>query len=325
MKLTIVIPTFNRSVGLVRTLRSIAAMEGLEQREWETVVVDNNCMDDTRERFAEFVAELSGTGKNFRIVVEKQQGLSHARNRGIVESRGAIVAFVDDDQEVNTLFGRAYIDFFEEHPEVSAAGGKITPLYEFQLPRWVSPLAERPIAGTLDLGPREREFPATKFPGGGNMSLRREVFDRIGMFDPGLGRTGSKLLAGEEKDLFARLREAGGIIWWVPRAEILHIIPRDRMTLRYLARVSRMVGVSEKVRTHDRGYSLRLASELFKWAATLALGLFYLLTLRPAKAWGLLILRANITRGLSLVLNGSHIASPPGTLLQASALTQLPL
>ena len=40
----------------------------------------------------------------------------------------------------------------------------------------------------------------------GNMAFRREAFDRVGLFNPQLGRNGKSLVGGEENDLFARLR-----------------------------------------------------------------------------------------------------------------------
>lgn len=295
MRLSIVIATFNRAGGLIRTLRSVLLNVELPAEDWEVVVVDNNCTDNTRELFAEFRAKNKRF--NLHIVREPEQGLSHARNRGIREAQGDIIAIIDDDQEVLPDYGRAYLDLFDRRSAAAAAGGRITPLYEFRPPRWLSRWTERPIAGTLSLGSRARIFPVGKFPGGGNMAVRREVFERIGAFDPLLGRTGTKLLAGEEKDFFARLRASDeGEIWWVPRAEILHIIPRERLTLSYLARVSRMVGVSERVRTH-RGFA-RLMQELAKWVATIIIGLYYIVTLRPAKTWALAVLRWNVTRGL---------------------------
>ncbi len=295
MLLSIVIATYNRGPSLIRTLRSVVGQHNLDRGEWEVVVVDNNSTDDTQQLVAQFAASY-GEVVDLRIVKESRQGLSPARNRGIADSRGSIIAIIDDDEEVNTGFGRAYLDFFDEHPDVAAAGGRVIPHYDFKTPRWLSPWTERPISGTLDMGDRVREFDAGHFPGGGNMAVRREALNRVGLFNPELGRTGTKLLAGEEKDLFARLRAAGEKIWYVPGAQILHIIPRERLTLSYLARVSRMVGVSERVRT---GRSpRRIFAEAIKWGATLLLVIFYTLTLRPAKAWGLLVLRWNVTLGL---------------------------
>lgn len=84
IQLSIVIATFNRGEGLIRTLRSLTN-QTLDFARFEVIAVNNNCTDQTSELFEAFVAE--GTGLQARMVVETQQGLSPARNRGIAESR----------------------------------------------------------------------------------------------------------------------------------------------------------------------------------------------------------------------------------------------
>ena len=282
----------------MRTLGSVVR-QSLDAGGWECVVVDNNSSDDTQKLFAAFAA--AHPGFNLRIVRETAQGLSHARNRGIAESVGEYIAIIDDDEEVNDGFARAYVDFFDSHPDAAAGGGKITPLYEFEPPKWLSPIAERPIAGTLDMGSDIVPFRSERYPGGGNMALRRSAIEEYGAFNPELGRTGKKLLAGEEKDLFSRLRAGGGKIYYVPGAQILHIIPSSRLTREYFARATRMIGVSERIRTLGMSrwaYVGRLVGEAVKWCGTAVYGLSYLLKLQPAKAGGLFSLRWNITLGL---------------------------
>lgn len=300
LKLSIVIATWNRGERLVRTLRSITR-QTLPASEWEAVVVNNNSTDDTASQFTAFAA--AHPEFDLRMVSEPKQGLSHARNRGIAESRGEIVAIIDDDEEINPEFAAAYIDFFARHPEALMAGGKVVPTYEAARPRWMSRFTERPIAGTLDLG--EHEKPFTKgYPAGGNMAVRRTAFDTYGVFDTSLGRTGSALVGGEEKELAHRIASASKSdtpVWWVPGAVIYHIIPPSKLTLDYFRRLSRGVGASEMRRTlavSKGAYNVAVVKEILKWVATLAIALWYLLTLHPAKARYLVIMRAGITKGL---------------------------
>jgi glycosyltransferase involved in cell wall biosynthesis len=317
VKISIIIATYNRGARLLDTLQSLAA-QTLPAAEWEVVAVNNNSSDDTAERFAAFAA--AHPGLNLRMVDEPRQGLSHARNRGISVAQGAVIAIIDDDEEVNPEFAAAYLDFFERHPEAAMAGGRVVPRYETGRPRWMSRFTERPIAGTLDLGAHEKPFGrADGYPAGGNMAVRREVFERYGLFDTSLGRTGGRLIGGEEKELFARVTAAGEAVWWMPGAVIYHIIPPSKLTPDYFRRLSRGVGASERVRSagrtgtydfasaesasrtpaHSRGtFALALVKEAFKWVATLALALAWVLTFRPSKAWWLLKMRAGITAGL---------------------------
>lgn len=299
IRISVIISTFDRGEQLLRTLRSLlpqTADRGL----WEVVVVDNNSSDATQALFEEFKAQ-NPQASNMRMVFEGAQGLSHARNRGISESRGEYLVFIDDDEEVNPDFVGQYLEFFDSHPTAAAAGGRMVPLYEYETPAWLSHYVERPLSSTIDLGREVKEFGGERYPIGGNMAIRRSALDRAGFFNTELGRSGTKLLGGEEKDIFGRIRRQGGRIYWVPGPTALHIIPRERLTRAHLVRLSRMIGVSERMRTLGRStaaYAKRLFSETVKWAATVVLALGYALTLRPAKGGYLILMRWHITLGL---------------------------
>lgn len=300
VRVSVVIATYNRGEKLVRTLRSLAAQD-VHVSEWEAVVVNNNSSDGTADHFARFAAE--NPGLNIRMVDEPRQGLSYARNIGIAESTGAVIAIIDDDEEVNPGFVQAYAAFFDAHPEVAAAGGKVVPLYECGRPEWMSRYTERPIAGTLDRGNSAKPF-GKGYPAGGNMAVRRSVFERYGLFDTGLGRTGDKPMGGEEKELFHRIMSGGETVWYLPGAVIYHIIPAEKLTLKYFRRLSRGCGASERVRTlaiSKGAYAGAVVREMLKWAASLAIALWYGICQQPLKAHYLLEMRRCITAGL---LNG---------------------
>jgi hypothetical protein len=324
IEISVIIATWNRGEKLERTLRSLAA-QTLPPERWEAVVVNNNSTDDTAEVFARFAAgnTVSGGALNVRMVDEPHQGLSWARNRGLAEARGAIIAMIDDDEEADPDYLAAWLRFFATHPGAVAGGGQMLPSYEEERPRWMSHYTEALATSTIDIGDRERPFPRGRYPIGGNMAFRREVFDRVGGFDTSLGRTGGALIGGEEKELFFRIAADGsgigsglgsgasgtpdtpdttissgtpGEIWWVPTARIDHLIPPSRLTEAHFRKLSRAVGVT--ARALARSQSRALTAEAIKWAATLVLAAWFTISLRPAKARWLLIMRREITRGL---------------------------
>lgn len=296
--LSIIVATYNRSAYLLRTLDSLAR-QTLSPERFEIVVVDNNSTDDTPavcEAFAKAHPEL-----RLRRVMESSQGISFARNRGIAESRGACIVFIDDDEEAGMRWAESYFRFFDEHPGFDAAGGAVVPVYEAPLPRWYSHYIEKMITGVMDMGPRIVPFRGKRYPGVGNSGFRRSLFDRFGNFDTALGRSGTNPMGGEEKDFAARLRAGGVRYYYIPDAEIYHITPAYKLSETYFARLSRMIGVSERVRTRNEGrasYVRRLFAEAVKWGGTLVLSTGYLLRLRPQKALYLLRMRRNITCGL---------------------------
>lgn len=295
-RISIVIATYNRARQLLGALESLVRQD-LPACEWECVVVDNNSTDDTQKLFDEFARNNSDF--NLRIVCEKEQGLSYARNRGIEECCGDIVAIIDDDELVNQSFARAYLEIFDANSEVVAVGGKVVPRYPSGRPLWLSHFTEVPIANPTDWGESICRFPKGKIPAGGNMAFRREILLKYGGFDTSLGRVGGKLTGGEESDLFERLASDGVDFWYVPDAVIYHIIGTDKLTPDYFKRLSHNTGVSQRRRAelHNRVAKL-VFGEVVKWGATLVFALGYLLALRPSKGWWLLKMRYYITCGI---------------------------
>ena len=196
---------------------------------------------------------------------------------------------------MNEGFLRAYADFFDSHPEAVVAGGRIVAEYPGGRPAWMSKWVEMPIANPMDFGDAVRPFPAGRVPGGGNMAFRRAGLEGFGGFDPSLGRANGELIGGEENDFFERLRRGGETIWYVPGAVMWHIIPPSKLTEEYFRRLSRNVGVSQRLRARIHGRMAKTcALEIAKWGATLLLAL----TMPPRKSRWLLRLRWGIARGI---------------------------
>ena len=125
--------------------------------------------------------------------------------------------------------------------------------------------------------------------------MRRKVFKTIGMFDTSLGRTGKRLIGGEESDLFERMAKFSMRCYYVPRAVMYHIIPEEKLTAEYFERLTYNIGISQHVRATLHGRRMQLyLSEIAKWFATLLLCLVH----RPAQSHYLLKLRYNISRGI---------------------------
>lgn len=292
IRISLVIATYNRAEQLMATLRSVVE-QSLAPEVWECVVVDNNSTDATRERVAALCAEHPKL--NLRYIFEREQGLSAARNAGIGAAGGDIIAFVDDDERIVPDFLRAYLDLFDTLPEAMAAGGRIIAEYPAGRPSWMSSYTEQPIANPMHYGDDVCLFPEGKIPGGGNMAFRREALDRVGIFDTSLGRTGKRLIGGEECDLFERMAAAGIRPYYVPRAVMYHIIPAEKLTEEYFTRLCYNTGVSQHRRAelHDRVWRLYVG-EVAKWCATLALCLVH----RPSQSRELVRMRREISRGI---------------------------
>ena len=296
-KLSIVVATYNRAPYLLRTLESLAR-QTLAPGLFEILVVNNNSSDNTPEVVAGFAG--SHPQLQVRMVTETSQGISYARNCGIASSVGQYIVFIDDE-EANPEFAKSYFCFFENNPGLDAAGGAVVPVYEAPLPAWYSYYIEKMITGAFDLGDRMVPFRGKRYPGVGNSGFRRRLFDRFGNFNTALGRSGANPMGGEEKDFFMRVRAQGIRYYYVPGAEIYHITPASKLPRAYFERLTRMIGVSERVRTRSEGgvsFPKRRLAEAVKWGGACVFAFGYLCRLQPLKGWYLLRMRWNITCGL---------------------------
>lgn len=296
--ITLIICTYNREKYIRSLLESIAKND-YPTTDYEIVLVDNNCTDGTRcvcEQFAVAHPEIA-----FRYVVESEQGLSAARNKGIKETKGEIIIYVDDDALVDSDYIRIYAEHFTDHPDTMAAGGPIEPFYETKEPSWMSPYTKALLTAWMNYGDKMREYPSGRYPGGGNAAYRKEVFERVGLFNTELGRKGSALLASEEKDIFDKMKALGMKVMYLPTPILHHIIPQAKLEEDYFNRLTLQIGRSERMRTRaiSKGkYIQRLLSEGIKWGGTLVLLSLYTLQGHPMKGWKLVLFRKNVTKGL---------------------------
>ena len=196
---------------------------------------------------------------------------------------------------------RIYAEHFADHPDTMAAGGPIEPLYETTEPSWMSPYTKALLTAWMNYGDKVREYPSGRYPGGGNAAYRKEVFERVGLFNTELGRKGSALLASEEKDIFDKMKALGMKVMYLPTPILHHIIPQAKLEEDYFNRLTLQIGRSERMRTRaiSKGkYIQRLLSEGIKWGGTLVLLSLYTLQGHPMKGWKLVLFRKNVTKGL---------------------------
>ena len=296
--ISIIICTYNREKYIGPLLESIAKND-YPKSEYEILLVDNNCTDNTHSicnMFAQQHADVK-----FRYVVEPEQGLSAARNKGIKEAKGDIIIYVDDDALVDTNYISSFADHFANNPTTMAAGGPIEPLYETEEPKWMSPYTKALLTAWMNYGNVVCNYPKGRYPGGGNAAYRKVVFDKVGLFNTELGRKGTALLASEEKDIFDKMHALGMQVKYLPTPILHHIIPQTKLEKPYFDRLTRQIGDSERMRTQaisTKKYISRLGSELVKWCGTLVLLCLYTLQGSPLKGWKLVLFRKNVTSGL---------------------------
>lgn len=197
---------------------------------------------DPREMLVEYYK--SRVPPEVRIVVSHDVGLSHARNAGIENATGEIVAFIDDDAVADEKWLENLVGNYEDL-DVLGVGGMIEPMWENGRPGWF-PEELYWIVGCSYKGLPESKG-IIRNPIGCNMSFRKSIFEKIGYFDTEIGRVGNGLMAHEETEFSIRLlrRNPHCEILYDPEAVVHHKVPRSRANMKYIVIRSFAEGLSK--------------------------------------------------------------------------------
>ncbi len=227
LKISVVIPTHNRSRLVAGTIASIAAQTSAPL---EVIVVDNGSTDDTPKTVRDLIRRVRG----LRYIEEPRLGVSVARNRGAAEASGDLVAFLDDDAVASRRWLERLGDALGESTDAAAAAGPIGLRWTRPAPTWVRGLES--WYGRFDLGPQRDVIRYPRYPFASNLCFRREAFLAVGGFPVELGPRGAHRVANEEDGLFRRVGERGWPVVYEPGALVYHWVHTERLTRRYLLR-----------------------------------------------------------------------------------------
>jgi glycosyltransferase involved in cell wall biosynthesis len=230
--LSVAICTRNRAELLRRTLECMASTLRVPAGiRWELLLVDNGSTDHTPDVTRDFAGRLP-----VRCLSQPRPGLSGARNLAVSEASGDYIVWTDDDVEVDVAWLEAYAAAFRRWPGAAVFGGVISPLFpDAALPDWLReiwPYVASAYA-VCDLGPAEAPLAPDRLPYGANMAIRMAE-QRRHPFSPVLGNCGAARVGGEESAVMRAILASGAEGWWVPGARVLHVLPRERLTMEYL-------------------------------------------------------------------------------------------
>jgi glycosyltransferase involved in cell wall biosynthesis len=256
MDCSVIICSHNPRVDyLTRVLDSLRS-QTLEKEHWELLLIDN-----ASDTILVDSVDLSWH-PNSRNVREDKLGLTSARLRGIKESSGGVLVFVDDDNVLKPDYLEISQTIADEFPFLGAWGGSSIGVFETPPPDWarayLSCLAIREIKEDLWSNDPENY---RALPAGAGLCVRRRVAEAYAVLvnsDPLrriLDRQGNNLLGGGDMDLAytACTQELGFGVFH--NLALFHLIPSSRLTLQYLTRLVEGSTASKMLLDHLRSRS----------------------------------------------------------------------
>ena len=205
---SIIIPFYNEEVTIKDCLETITK---LSYPKYEVIFVNDGSIDHGPSIVKRYLKN-----KKIRLVKGSHEGVARARNTGIIHAKGKILVFTDADCIFYKDWLRKLVKPLVDNPKLGVVGGpdktpENVPFMEkcvdFAMTSLISTGGLR--GGDIILG--------KYYPRGCNMAIKKEMLDRVGVFDPRFGRN-----RGEEAELEDRVKEIGYKLGFVKEALVWH-------------------------------------------------------------------------------------------------------
>jgi len=187
MKVSLIIPAYNEEKYIEDCLLSI---ERYGNEFFEVIIINNNSNDKTSEIVKKF--------PKFKLINEPKQGLPFARNRGLREASGDIIAFIDADTRIKKDWVKKIIKEFKKDKDLVSISG---PYFHYDISKFGQFLTWIYLFILLYPGYILIGYMATL----GNFAARKEALDKIGGFNNKI------IFHGDDTDIAKRLNKIGKV------------------------------------------------------------------------------------------------------------------
>jgi len=253
-QISVIISTHNPKPSyLHRTLEALQ-QQTLPRQEWELILIDNRSDTPLSDGL-----NLSWHESPCAIREEKL-GLTPARLRGIRESRGKLLIFVDDDNVLDPNYLEESLRIAKGRPYLGSWSGQCRPEFEKPPAEWTRRYWGNLVIREFDTD-RWSNLPrlAETMPCGAGLCVRREVAERYlqlhdcGERDFQFDRMGDSLVSGGDNDLAACACDVGLGVGLITSLQLTHLIPSERLSLNYLSRLAEGIYYSGVILDFERG------------------------------------------------------------------------
>lgn len=213
--ISVIIPTYN---GLNMLCKSLPTWfeQTLPKDDYEIIVVDNRSSDNTRQ----YVESLLPEHSNLIYLYEPKPGATNARHAGAHIAKGEYLVFADNDGLFNPECLAEILKVYYVNKDCAAVACRIDIVWDGEEPKWIKPY--KYLLGQLNYGNEIRYDNHNRFYlNGGLMSVRKDVFERLGGFNPDL--IGPYLIGDGDLGFVNKLHAEHALIGWAPKAQMWHM------------------------------------------------------------------------------------------------------
>lgn len=243
----------------------------------EMLVIDNA----SNKRISREIKKIADkhSAVTVRYLYEPLVGAQHARNRGVEESLGLYLLYLDDDALPCAGWLAAIAKSFEEDSN-QLIQGRISLLYKREKPVWITPYLEM-LLSKVDLGEDGALYSPTFVLA--NMAIPKQAFKEVGGWDATIGRKGSILLSGEDAEFAMRVAQLNTFHFtYCNEACVEHVVRDNRYKKNYHEDRSYWQGVTTgyliRTRPYVRKFMCGLSDQIKIGLGSLALWIVFTVT-----------------------------------------------
>lgn len=192
-KISIVIPLYNSQDIIERVLDSLKNQTRIDLVK-EIIIVNDGSKDNSEAVVLEYAEK--NPALPIRVITKENGGVSTARNRGIIEATGEWVALEDSDDMWHPNKLELQWEFIHKHPEIYAIGGN----RDGEMVKFGTEVESGLYRMTC------LEYLIKNWPHTSTLLIKKEVFDKVGMFD-------ETMTHAEDGDLFMRIAHEYGLYY----------------------------------------------------------------------------------------------------------------
>lgn len=201
IKVSVIVPTFNRADLLIQTLDSLLYQD-FPINCFEVIVVDNNSTDNTSDLVKVFL-KRNASKINLKYLVERRQGDIYARHSGAFHAEGEILLFTDDDATFDANWISEIVSTFEKFPQVGAVGTRIVIKWDKTPKSWVYNYES--LLGKISFGNGHTVNETGMYINNGSLAIKKNIYKLVKGNNP--GQIGNYLFGDAEVGLCRKLHQ----------------------------------------------------------------------------------------------------------------------